>query len=89
VYGEAQGDQEVTLPHLEAIEITLKDKTTATPKVEKGTATEYGVASESNTTKDVYKILRNAAGEVKRTLHRSRQRLARRAAICEGIIRVP
>jgi type IV pilus assembly protein PilA len=52
--------------NLEAIEITLKDHSVAVPKVEKGTKEEYEVASESVATKDVFKILRNAAGEVKR-----------------------
>jgi type IV pilus assembly protein PilA len=59
--------KEATLPHLETLEITLKDHTVNTPTVPKALATEYEVQSESNTTKDKFKILRNENGEVKRT----------------------
>jgi type IV pilus assembly protein PilA len=58
--------KEASLANLEKIEATLKDHAVATPKVENATVAEYEVASESNATKDVSKILRNAAGEVKR-----------------------
>jgi type IV pilus assembly protein PilA len=52
---------------LEAIEPTLKDKTTATFKVAGApTSTGYEVESEASGTKDVFKIVVNA-GEVKRT----------------------
>jgi type IV pilus assembly protein PilA len=59
---------EVELAHLEAIEPTLKDHTVAVPTTPKEkTAGEYEVASESVTTKDSFKIKRNAAGEIART----------------------
>jgi type IV pilus assembly protein PilA len=59
---------EVELAHLETLEPTLKDHGVATPStpIEKK-AGEYEVASTSNTTGDVFKIKRNAAGEVART----------------------
>ena len=56
-----------TLPELEAIEITLKDHSVNIPSVPKAEATEYEVQSESKTTEDKFKILRNKEGEVKRT----------------------
>ena len=59
--------KEATLANLEKIEITLKDHTVNTPTVPKAAATEYEVASESNTTKDKFKILRNAEGETTRS----------------------
>src|ERR1700757_714414 len=59
--------KEATLPHLEAIEITLKDHSVNTPSVPKAEANAYEVASESNTTKDKFKILRKESGEVERT----------------------
>jgi type IV pilus assembly protein PilA len=56
-----------TTPKLEAIEPTLKDKTTATFKVVgTPTTTGYEVESEASGTKDTFKIVVNA-GEVKRT----------------------
>ena len=59
--------KEATLANLEKIEITLKDHTVNIPSTPKVAATEYEVASESKTTGDTFKILRNAEGEVKRT----------------------
>src|SRR5438309_931493 len=59
---------EVSLAKLEAVEPTLKDESSAKPTVTKGgEANQYEVQSESATTKDKFKILRNANGEVSRT----------------------
>ena len=59
---------EVALAKLEEVEPTLKDHGSAVPStpVEKK-AGEYEVQSESVTTKDKFKILRNSSGEVSRT----------------------
>ena len=59
--------KEATLANLEKIEVTLKDHSVNVPTVPKAAATEYEVQSESKNTKDKFKILRNAEGEVKRT----------------------
>lgn len=56
-----------TLAELEAIEVTLKDHTVNVPTVPKAEAEVYEVQSENVTTKDKYKILREASGVVKRT----------------------
>ena len=59
---------EVAVGKLEEVEPTLKDHATAVPTVVKGEeAGQYEVQSESTTTKDKFKILRNANGEVSRT----------------------
>jgi type IV pilus assembly protein PilA len=57
----------VDVVRLEEIEPTLKDHAQNTPKVEKATATEFEVASESNVTNNVYKIARDAEGKVTKT----------------------
>jgi type IV pilus assembly protein PilA len=59
--------EKATLAELEKIEVTLQDHTVNSPSVPKATATEYEVQSESVTSKDKYKILRNKVGEVVRT----------------------
>ena len=56
-----------TLAEVEATEVTLKDHTVNEPTVPKAEAETYEVQSESVTTKDKYKILREASGVVKRT----------------------
>ena len=56
-----------SLANLESIEVTLKDHSVATPSVSKAEPEEYEVASESNTTKDRFSILRKTNGDVKRT----------------------
>jgi type IV pilus assembly protein PilA len=55
-----------TLAELQAIEPTLKDKTTAEPEVAKAAAAEYEVVSESVGSKDKFKLL-NVKGLVTRT----------------------
>src|SRR6476659_7837070 len=59
--------KEATIANLEKIEITLKDHSVNVPTVPKAAVAEYEVQSESATTKDKFKILRNEGGEVKRT----------------------
>ena len=59
--------KEATLANLEKIEVTLKDHSVNVPTVPKAAVAEYEVQSESATTKDKFKILRNEGGEVKRT----------------------
>jgi len=54
------------LKELQAIEPTLKDETTAKPKVGAVSATGYEVESESVGSKDKFKLV-NAAGEVTRS----------------------
>lgn len=51
---------------LEAVEPTLKDKSSATFSVAASTATTYTVKSVSNATKDEFEIKRLANGEVER-----------------------
>jgi len=58
---------EATLVRLEEIEPTLKDHATNVPAVTKATATEFEVTSENVTTKNVFKIARDANGGVTRT----------------------
>jgi type IV pilus assembly protein PilA len=58
---------EATLVRLEAIEPTLSDHATNVPSVTKNTATEFEVQSENVTTKNVFKIARDANGGVTRT----------------------
>jgi type IV pilus assembly protein PilA len=59
---------EVATAKLEEVEPTLKDHGTALPTVtEGGQPDKYVVQSESVTTKDVFKIKRNADGTVTRT----------------------
>ena len=55
-----------TLVRLEEVEPTLKDHGTNVPKVEKNAASEFEVASENVTTKDVFKIKRDSEGKVTR-----------------------
>jgi type IV pilus assembly protein PilA len=55
---------EATLERLEAIEPTLKDHTANVPAVTKNTASEFEVTSTNVTTKNVFKILRDANGNV-------------------------
>jgi type IV pilus assembly protein PilA len=62
-----EGGKGIELTRLEKIEPTLSDHTASTPKVEKASAEEYEVASENNTTKDVFKIKRLSTGVVERT----------------------
>jgi type IV pilus assembly protein PilA len=62
-----EGGAGIKVARLEEIEPTLKDKSQNTPKVESATSSEYEVASENNTTKDVFKIKRESSGVVKRT----------------------
>ena len=59
--------KEATLANLEKVEVTLADHGVATPTVPKAEAEEYEVQSESNTTKDKFKILRAKTGVVTRT----------------------
>ena len=54
------------IKELQAIEPTLKDETTAKPKVGTVSATGYEVESESVGSKDKFKLV-NTAGEVART----------------------
>jgi type IV pilus assembly protein PilA len=59
---------EVNIGKLEAIETTLKDHGAATPTVPIGEkATEYEVASKSNTTGDTFKVKRLETGIIERT----------------------
>jgi uncharacterized RDD family membrane protein YckC len=59
---------EVQLARLEALEPTLRDHSVAIPSVlVGGKAGEYEVASESKVTGHVFRLKRNAAGEVSRT----------------------
>jgi type IV pilus assembly protein PilA len=58
---------EATLARLEEIEPTLKDHAVNVPAVTKNSATEFEVTSENVTTKNVFKILRDAEGKVTRT----------------------
>jgi type IV pilus assembly protein PilA len=55
-----------TIAKLEAIEPTLKDKTTAEFKIKSVSATGYVIESTAAGTKDVFTIT-NAAGEITRT----------------------
>jgi type IV pilus assembly protein PilA len=55
-----------TIAKLEAIEPSLKDKSTATPSIPKAGAEEYEVESESVASKDKFKLI-DIKGEVKRT----------------------
>jgi type IV pilus assembly protein PilA len=65
---DANGSYEgVTAARLEEIEPTLKDHSQNTPKVEKATAGEFEVASESTVTKNVFKIKRDSEGKVTKT----------------------
>jgi type IV pilus assembly protein PilA len=56
-----------TLAELKKVEITLSDEAVNKPTVPKAEAETYEVQSENVTTKDKYKILREASGVVKRT----------------------
>src|SRR5207253_1179396 len=58
---------EAKIANLEKIEITLADHTVAVPTVPKSEANAYEVQSESVTTKDKFKIARDAEGKVTRT----------------------
>src|ERR1700730_14538057 len=58
---------EASIARLEAIEPTLKDHTSNVPTVAKNTATEFEVESENVTTKNKFKIARDANGVVTRT----------------------
>ena len=55
-----------TLAELQAIEPTLKDESTAKPKVAKAEPAEYEVESESVGSKDKFKLL-NKKGEITRS----------------------
>jgi type IV pilus assembly protein PilA len=64
---DANGSYEgATLARLEEIEPTLKDHSVNIPTVGKNTTSEFEVASESKTTKDVFKITRDSEGKVTR-----------------------
>jgi type IV pilus assembly protein PilA len=56
----------VTTGEIEAIESTLKDKSSATFSVVSATATTYAIKSVSNATKDEFEIKRTATGEIER-----------------------
>jgi type IV pilus assembly protein PilA len=58
---------EAKIARLEEIEPTLKDHAVNVPTVPKAEATEFEVASENVTTKNVFKIKRDAEGKVTRT----------------------
>jgi type IV pilus assembly protein PilA len=65
---DANGSYEgVNTARLEEIEPTLKDHTQDVPKVESATKETWEVASENVTTKNVFKISREASGVVTRT----------------------
>jgi type IV pilus assembly protein PilA len=57
----------IKIERLEAVEPTLKDHTQNTPAVTKATKEEYEVSSTNAQTGDVFKILRESSGVVKRT----------------------
>jgi type IV pilus assembly protein PilA len=56
-----------TLAELKKVEITLSDEAVNKPTVPKAEAETYEVQSENVTTKDKYKILREASGKVVRS----------------------
>ena len=58
---------EAEIGNLEKLEVTLADHTVAVPTVPVAGAEAYEVQSESVTTKDKFKIARDAAGKVTRT----------------------